>query len=103
MGDQRISWGQSSPTHLWGADFVEGHKHEGLYKTAEGYVPVQPQWCHCEQYKLREKSDYANGEREPSVLDEVQHVEIDREVVFDVSASNVVEVCLLDEFTAIAM
>ena len=49
MGDQRISWGRSFPTYLWGADFVEGHKHESLDKTAEGYVPVQPQWCHGEQ------------------------------------------------------
>lgn len=52
---------------------------------------------------MREESDNANGEGEPSVLDEVQHVEIDREVVFDVSAGDVVEVCLLDEFTAIAV
>ena len=89
-------------THLWGTHFVERHKHESLHKAAERYVPVQPEWCHHEQQSLGEESYYANREGEPRVLNEVEHVEVDREVVSGVSPSNVVQICLLDELTAIA-
>ena len=52
---------------------------------------------------MGEESYYANREGEPRVLNKVEHVEVDREVVSGVSPSNVVQICLLDELTAIAV
>ena len=50
---------------------------------------------------MRDKGHDTNWQRDPTALNEVEHVEVDGEIVPSVTTGDVVEIGLLDEFLSI--
>ena len=89
-------------TYLGCADFVESYKDERLHKAAERQVVAIPERNQQQERHLGDKDEQAEDERTATLRGEIEHEEIRREVVTDISPRHMVEVGLLEKLVAIA-
>ena len=89
-------------THLGRTDFVECHENERLQKAAERQIIAISERNQQQERHLGNKDGQTEKERPLLLRCQIEHQEIWREIVTDVSPCHMVEVGLLEKLVAIA-
>lgn len=93
---------KSNAIYLRGTNFVESHKDECIEKESHWWIFVKLQGADDNQNELRQECCQANDSSIGGASCQVQHVEVDGEIVSNVSPDDVVEIGFLQEVPAIS-